>query len=141
MIPVNRTELTPLLFIERAAQVYAKRVGAIYGRRRFTYGEIGQRVRRLATALRRAGLQSGDPFGHEGRTAIDESCAFCAVLFGPTRNVVVVAFVGLSEVRRVSVGNRAFFPHPVKGRARVEAAGECDADPFTGRKTLKDVRH
>ena len=59
-MPVNRTELTPLLFIERAAQVYATRSGAVYGRRRFSYGEIGRRVRKLATALRRAGLRRGD---------------------------------------------------------------------------------
>jgi fatty-acyl-CoA synthase len=59
-MPVNRTELTPLLFIERSMRVYAQRIGAVYGRRRFTYAEIGGRVQRLATALRRAGLQRGD---------------------------------------------------------------------------------
>ena len=59
-MPVNRTELTPLLFIERAAQVYATRSGAVYGRRRFSYGEIGLRVRKLAAALRRTGLRRGD---------------------------------------------------------------------------------
>jgi fatty-acyl-CoA synthase len=57
---VNRTELTPLLLMERAAQVYGGRIGVIYGRRRFTYGELGLRVRRLATALRKAGLRPGD---------------------------------------------------------------------------------
>ncbi len=57
---VNRTELTPLLFIERAARVYAKRVAVVYGRRRFTYAEFGARVARLASALRRAGLAAGD---------------------------------------------------------------------------------
>ena len=57
---VNRTELTPLLFLERAARVYAGRAAVVYGRRRFTYGEFGGRARRLATALRRAGLERGD---------------------------------------------------------------------------------
>ena len=60
MTALNRTELTPLLFIERSAGVHANRVGAIYGQRRFTYRELGDRVRRLATALRRAGLQRGE---------------------------------------------------------------------------------
>ncbi|MFQ5667466.1 MAG: acyl--CoA ligase family protein [Candidatus Binatia bacterium] len=59
-LAVNRTELTPLLFMERAAQVYATRVGVVYGQRRLTYGELGVRVRKLATALRRAGLRPGD---------------------------------------------------------------------------------
>jgi len=40
--------------------VHAGRVGVVYGRRRFTYGELGLRVRKLATALRRAGLRRGD---------------------------------------------------------------------------------
>src|SRR2546427_2542618 len=57
---VNRTEWSPLLFLERAARVYAARTAAVYGRRRFTYAELGVRVRRLATALRRAGLRDGD---------------------------------------------------------------------------------
>ena len=57
---VNRTELTPLLFLERAERVYAPRTAAVYGARRFTYAELGTRVRRLATALRRAGIRPGD---------------------------------------------------------------------------------
>src|SRR5438552_6909249 len=59
-VDVNRTELTPLLFLERAARVYAGRTAVVYGRRRFTYGGFGGRARRLATALRRAGLERGD---------------------------------------------------------------------------------
>ena len=57
---VNRTELTPLLFIERATRVYGPRIAAVYGRRRFTFADLGLRVRRLAGALRRAGLRPGD---------------------------------------------------------------------------------
>ena len=57
---VNRTELTPLLLIERAASVYADRVGVIYGTRRFSYGQLGRRVRSLAAALMRAGLRRGE---------------------------------------------------------------------------------
>ena len=60
MIPVNRTELTPLLFMERAARVYATRVGAIYGQRRITYGELGARAQRLAMALQRAVIRRGE---------------------------------------------------------------------------------
>src|SRR5262245_46595774 len=59
-MPVNRTELTPLLFIERAERVYGPRIGVVYGSRRCSYGEFGTRVRRLATALRRAGIRAGD---------------------------------------------------------------------------------
>src|SRR5438552_18619439 len=56
----NRADRTPLRFLERAARVHASRTAAVYGRRRFTYAELGARVRRLATALRRAALRDGD---------------------------------------------------------------------------------
>jgi fatty-acyl-CoA synthase len=59
-VDVNRTELTPLLFLERAARVYARRNGVVYGRRRLSYGEFGERVQRLASALTGAGLRRGD---------------------------------------------------------------------------------
>src|SRR2546426_5413997 len=59
-VDVNRTELTPLLFFERAARVYAGRTAVVYGERRFTYEQLGRRIRQLATALRRAGLERGD---------------------------------------------------------------------------------
>ena len=57
---VHRTELTPLLFLERSARVHRDRTAVVYGGRRLTYGELGLRARRLATALRRAGLARGD---------------------------------------------------------------------------------
>lgn len=57
---VCRTELTPLLFLERAQKVYEKRIGVVYGKRRFPYGELGTRVRRLASALVGAGIRRGD---------------------------------------------------------------------------------
>jgi fatty-acyl-CoA synthase len=58
--PVNRTELTPLSFLERSVSVYPERVAVVYGDRRYTYRELGARVNRLASALRSAGLQKGD---------------------------------------------------------------------------------
>jgi fatty-acyl-CoA synthase len=57
---IDRTELTPLLLLERAVRVYASRPAVLYGRRRYTYAEVGERTRRLATALRRAGAEPGD---------------------------------------------------------------------------------
>ncbi|GIW40451.1 MAG: acyl-CoA synthetase [Candidatus Binatia bacterium] len=57
---VSRTELTPLLFLERAERVYATRPAVVYGKRRYSYREFGRRIRRLATALRRSGLERGD---------------------------------------------------------------------------------
>ena len=57
---VYRTELTPLLLLERSMRVHGPRVAATYGQRRFTWEELGTRVRRLAAALAGTGLRPGD---------------------------------------------------------------------------------
>ncbi len=57
---LNRTELTPLLFLERSERVFPDRTAVIYGKQRHTYADLGRRCRQLATALRNAGLQKDD---------------------------------------------------------------------------------
>ncbi len=55
-----RTELTPLSFLERNAYVFPDKTAVVHGERRYTYAQLQERVRRLASALRRAGLHKGD---------------------------------------------------------------------------------
>ena len=57
---VSRTELTPVLFLERSVLVYPGKVAVVHEGRRYTYRELGERVNRLASSLRRAGLEKGD---------------------------------------------------------------------------------
>ena len=57
---VNRTELSPMSFLERSVLVYPDRVAVVHEDRRYTYRRLGERVNRLASALRDAGLQKGD---------------------------------------------------------------------------------
>jgi fatty-acyl-CoA synthase len=52
--------LTPLGFYERSAATFRDKTAVVYGDRRFTYGEFAERVNRLASALRAAGLEDGD---------------------------------------------------------------------------------
>ncbi len=52
--------LTPLSFLERAAAAFRDKTAVVYGEQRSTYGEFAERVNRLASALRSAGLQEGD---------------------------------------------------------------------------------
>ncbi len=58
--PVSRTELSPLGFLRRAAVVHADRTAVAYGSRRLTFGELSDRVDRLASALRRTGVETHD---------------------------------------------------------------------------------
>src|SRR5262249_51048274 len=76
--------------------------------------------------------------GDQLRAAVDEPRLLRAVQQRAARDFLVVGFVGLAEIRGVGEGNRAVRPHPVKRRARVEAAGKRDADVLAGGKTLKD---
>ncbi|MBI3850366.1 MAG: long-chain-fatty-acid--CoA ligase [Verrucomicrobia bacterium] len=52
--------LTPLKFLERSALVYRDKMAVKYNAQSWTYGDLQQRVNRLASALRNADLEPGD---------------------------------------------------------------------------------
>jgi acyl-CoA synthetase (AMP-forming)/AMP-acid ligase II len=54
------TPLTPLAFLERAADVFADKTAIVYGDRRVTYREFAAEATRLASALRASGVAPGD---------------------------------------------------------------------------------
>jgi fatty-acyl-CoA synthase len=54
------TPLTPLVFLQRSAEVYPDKVAIAYLERRITYREFAAAATRLAQALRASGIQPGD---------------------------------------------------------------------------------
>jgi fatty-acyl-CoA synthase len=56
----NFAALTPLSFLKRAAEIHPGRTAVIHGERRTSYRQLYERVKRLASALRRAGVRPGD---------------------------------------------------------------------------------
>lgn len=56
----NFTALTPVSFLAKAAAVYPDRLAVIHGKVRRTWRETYERSRRLASALRKRGVQRGD---------------------------------------------------------------------------------
>lgn len=56
----NHQPLTPLLFMERAAQVYPDQPAVVHGSIRRTYRELRDRCVRLASALAKRGIGKGD---------------------------------------------------------------------------------
>ena len=56
----NFTPLSPLSFLERAAEVYPDRTAVVHGALRRTWRQVDERCRRLASALRGAGIAKGD---------------------------------------------------------------------------------
>ena len=57
---VSRTELDPVSFLHRSATVHPDRIAVVDGERRWTYSELRERVNRVASALRGAGLEGRD---------------------------------------------------------------------------------
>ncbi|NIA68464.1 acyl-CoA synthetase [Pelagibius litoralis] len=58
--PPNHEALSPLSFLPRTAAVYPDRIGVIHGERRYTWKEVYERCRRLASALAKRGIGKGD---------------------------------------------------------------------------------
>jgi len=56
----NFAALTPLSFIFRAADVFPHKLSVIHGDVRHTWGQTGERCRRLASALQKRGIKKGD---------------------------------------------------------------------------------
>src|SRR6202040_4153913 len=52
--------LTPLRFLRYAEQQYPRRTAVVCNHDSFTYAQFADRARRLAGALRQAGIQPGD---------------------------------------------------------------------------------
>ncbi len=52
--------LTPQKFLERSALVFPEKIAIRFNEQNFTYAEMQRRVNRLASALRKAGLEAGD---------------------------------------------------------------------------------
>src|SRR3712207_6269695 len=57
---VCRSELTPVSFLRRSAYMFPDKTAVVYGDRRYSYSELEERVNRLASRLRDAGLGKGD---------------------------------------------------------------------------------
>src|SRR5688500_7012090 len=58
--PANHTPLSPVVFLPRAAEIHPERTAVIHGAQRISYAKFYERARRLASALARKGVRSGD---------------------------------------------------------------------------------
>jgi fatty-acyl-CoA synthase len=58
--PANFRPLSPLMFLERAAEVYPARTAIIHGKTSMSYWSLHQRAKKLASALTRRKIGKGD---------------------------------------------------------------------------------
>jgi len=59
-LAVHLSKLTPITFLERSAVTFADKAAVVYEDQQYNYAEFRRRVHRLASALRRAGIEPGD---------------------------------------------------------------------------------
>ena len=60
MGPIHNTQLTPLLFLERSAEVFPDREAITYPRQSYTYAQMADAATRMARALQSSGIEAGD---------------------------------------------------------------------------------
>ncbi|MCA9598766.1 MAG: acyl-CoA synthetase [Myxococcales bacterium] len=84
--PANFVPLTPIDFLERAADVHPDRVAVIHGSLRRTWSEMRERCVRLASALARRGVGRGDTVS----VLLPNVPAMCEVHFGVPMNGAVL---------------------------------------------------
>jgi fatty-acyl-CoA synthase len=56
----NYTPLSPIVFLPRAAEIFPDRTAVVHGASRFSYRQLAERAKRLASALQEAGVKRGD---------------------------------------------------------------------------------
>ena len=56
----NFSPLSPIVFLPRAAEIYPERIAVVHGSLRYTYAQLFERAKRLASALHQRGIRQGD---------------------------------------------------------------------------------
>ena len=111
--------LSPALFLERAASVFAQRTAIVDGERRFTYGEFRDRAHRLAGFLADSGIRPGD--------RVAALCVNSHVMLELHNGVPMAGAVFVPMNIRLSVGELAYIIE--HSGARLLIATEELADP------------
>jgi len=125
--PANYAPLTPLVFLDRTAQVYPDRLAVVHGKRRYTWAETAARSRRLASALAGRGIGTGDTVSvMAANTPEMVEAHFGVPMTGAVLNTLntrldaeTVAFLLHHGVARVLIADREFAPQIEKALAMV----------------------
>ena len=124
----NYAPLTPLTFIERAAYVYPGRPSVVHGARRYTWSETYARSRRLASALARRGLGTGDTVAvMAANTPEMVECHFGVPMLGAVLNTLntrldaeAIAFMLEHGGAKVLIADREFSATVAQALSRLE---------------------
>ena len=95
------TPLSPLRFLERAADVHPDKLAVVDGGRRLTYRELARDVVTLASALRASGVNPGDRVAYLGTNSAELLAAHFAVPLAGGALVAVNTRLAAAEVQYI----------------------------------------
>ena len=86
---LNHVNLTPISFLQRAADVYGDIPSIIYGSRQYTWKQTGERCRRMANALQKLGVTKGTTVAMMAANTPELAEAhFCVPMSGGVLNAI-----------------------------------------------------
>src|SRR4051812_38290514 len=97
--------LTPVRFLYRAMDLFGGKIGIVSGEQQFTYAQFGERAGRLASALRKAGLQAGDRVAYLSFNTHQLLEGYYGVVMA--RGVVMPLNVRLSTIEFINILNHS----------------------------------
>jgi fatty-acyl-CoA synthase len=98
---VYQTELTPLSYLRRSAEVFGDKTAIVYGERRFSYAEFADETERVAHALRASGVRPGDRVAYLLPNLPEMLVAHFAVPLAGTVLVAINTRLSTDEVRYI----------------------------------------
>jgi fatty-acyl-CoA synthase len=128
MTAANHVALSPLSFLPRAAAVHPDKVALIHGEQRTTWAEAYRRCRRLASALSRRGIATGDtvaviapntPPLWEAHFGVPAAGAVLNAL-NTRLDAKTIAFILEHGEAKVLIGDREYAPQIRKALAEID---------------------
>ena len=101
------TPLTPLRFLERAADVHPDKLAVIDGDRRLTYADLAEQATTLASALRVSGVTAGDKVAYLAGNSLELLVAHFAVPMAGGVLVAINTRLAPEEIRYICDHSRS----------------------------------
>ncbi|MFD6452013.1 long-chain-fatty-acid--CoA ligase [Nocardia sp. NPDC060220] len=110
---VSNAPLSPLAFLERAEYSFGRKVAVVSDERKLTYHELAQEVRRVASALREAGIGTEDRVAYLCQNTPEMVAAHFAVPMTGAALVAVNTRLSPEEIRYIldHSGSRVLVVH------------------------------
>ena len=125
--PANFAPLSPLGFLERAAEVYPERLAIVHGALRQTWGQTYTRCRQLASALQRSGIGKNDAarVGPANCAGFRSRWMVSLPASARRRKKPSVALPGAHDIDHLDAREQLLYERLGDGHARIFADARC----------------